>query len=85
MNTDELKQILNKAGIAEEDYLIGGGYDGRWCMSQNDDGYWEVYTFDRGVKGKLQEFSNEEAACYYMLGRLARKYILSRRLVPPQR
>lgn len=84
MTITEMQQMLRLAGVRDDEYIVGGGgQDGVWCILDHG-GAWEVFTWDRGTKGKVQVFSNEDAACYYLLGRLVDRQLMRKRLIPAQ-
>lgn len=81
MTIPEMRQMLSMAGVDDDEYIVGGGgRDGAWCILDHN-GAWEVFTWDRGAKGKVQVFSNEDAACYYLFGRLVDRQLMRKKLV----
>lgn len=77
MNVGELASAAKLIGIPEELLVAGGHAQLTWSVEEADDGMWEVYWLERGDKGDLERFANENQACTYMLGRLAYTQILA--------
>jgi hypothetical protein len=77
VNLQELASAAKLIGIPEEILVVGGHAQFCWCVEQVEDGSWEVYWLERGDKGDLERFANENQACTYMLGRLAYTQVLA--------
>lgn len=83
MNQSELVEKLSSAGVSDDDYLIGGSFDERVCLVRDDaTGKWQVFNFDRGSRGELRTFENEDAACQYLYARMIEDYVMTKRLAP---
>lgn len=83
MNQEVLASKLQQAGISSDEYLLGSAYDYRECLVYDSDrSVWQVFYFERGNKGALQEFTNEAAACWHLYARLVEQHIMTKRLVP---
>lgn len=71
VNCESLRASLQAAGVADDEYLIGGSWDDRICLVYDEEQHlWQVYGFERGNKIMLRQFDNEEAACYHLYARL---------------
>lgn len=77
MNTQELMSAVAEIGISERLVIVNDTAEYAWCVVEADDGAWEVFWMERGNKGDLQRFANEDQACGYLLGRLTYSQILA--------
>jgi hypothetical protein len=76
VNTDELASALSVIGIPEQLYIVSDTAEYAWCLVGEGD-VWEVFWMERGTKGDLQRFANENQACTYLLGRFTYSQILA--------
>lgn len=64
MNIIELEQELRVRNIREDAYsLTGIAYDERLVISKLQNGKWQIYYSERGLKTGLSEYNNEGDAC----------------------
>ena len=77
MNLAELADSLHLIGIRPEVLALGSHAEYAWCVEQADDGAWEVFWQERGDKNNLVRLATEEAACYFLLGRLTYSQLLA--------
>lgn len=63
-NINELKEKLNTAGVKQGDYVLGGFWDDKFSIIQNEN-KWEVFFSERGNKNDLKVFETEQKACEY--------------------
>lgn len=68
MNRIELKNILNNKNVPDYVYNLDewGRDDERLCL-KFDDGKWNVYYSERGVKTTNLFFDSEDEACKFIL------------------
>jgi hypothetical protein len=67
MNSENLKQELERLNIPSSEYSLTGGLPNEsYCIDFND-GVWEVYYSERGCKTGLKTFEDESSACKYFL------------------
>ena len=79
MTIEKLKTAVAAIGFPEEALALGGHAEQAYCLEQDPDGKWEAYWRERGRKHELKRFDDEEAACYYMLGKLAYTQLISKK------
>jgi hypothetical protein len=72
MNTKELKNALNNAGISPDIYALTGGLPNEVYCLNHFDAYWEVYYSERGAKSGLMRFDTEDEACIYLYNLLVK-------------
>lgn len=77
MNVAELAGALDQIGVSRQVVALGGSAEYAWCVEQADDDAWEVYWLERGNKNNLVRLPSEEAACFYLLGRLTYSQLLA--------
>jgi hypothetical protein len=77
VNSQELISAASRIGIPDRLVIVGDTAEFAWCVTEAEDGAWEVYWMERGNKGDLERFANENQACTYMLGRLAYTQVLA--------
>ena len=71
MNKNTLRNELKKKGVPQDLYDLSGGLPNEaYCLNKND-GIWEVYYSEKGIKSGLKTFSSEGDACNYFLGIVA--------------
>ena len=68
----ELKSVLAKRGVNDKYYSIGKEKENRFCIVRRGffSFHWEVYHFERGERGVISKFDNENDACEYYLKRI---------------
>ncbi len=69
MNTEELKNALDKAGVKPHYYSLNGMSNGPYegtAILEKDGMRWLVYIFERGNKWDEIWFTNEDEACEYL-------------------
>ena len=65
MNKNTLLEELENKGIRKDSYSLNGGLPNEAnCLNQND-GIWEVYYSERGIKSGLKTFTSESDACKF--------------------
>lgn len=71
MNKDELKVMLEKAGVPSELYNLSenGRDDERFCLVKEEN-FWKVYFKERGLKTLDKTFSAETDACLFIYEQL---------------
>lgn len=70
MNKIELREALISLGVPSRIYSLNGSQiDERVCLYQTAE-EWRVSFFERGQERQLGSFSNESAACEFMLSEL---------------
>jgi hypothetical protein len=67
MNKSELSQILRQEGFRPDAYNLEGGFPDESYSLEESNGVWSVYYSERGLKTGKKDFSNESAACVYLL------------------
>jgi hypothetical protein len=77
VNLAELADALDRIGISRQLFVLGGDAEYAWCVEQAPDGAWEVFWMERGNKNNLVRLPTEEAACYFLLGRLTYSQLLA--------
>jgi len=75
--------LVARAGIPEGEYAVEEEVDGAFCLVTADDGF-DVFYSEHGGRHNLQHFDDEQAAFYYLFGRLAAVALRSGRLNPPR-
>ncbi len=71
MNRQEIRKLLVEQGVMESAYSLEGGLSGdQYVLSDNGDGTWSVYYYERGEKLGLQTFRTENAACLHLLQKI---------------
>lgn len=70
---NQLKRELNRKKVPDYLYNLGGKgrCDERLVITRLDDGRWEVYYKERGVKTTDVFFDKPEDACRYMISELS--------------
>ena len=71
--------LVERAGIADGEYAVEEEVEGAFCLITADDGY-DVFYSEHGGRHNLQHFDDEQAAFYYLFGRLAAVAVRSGRL-----
>lgn len=67
MNRAELKTILKKNHVSDFKYnLDGAGRDDERLCLIYDNGIWQVYYSERGVKTTDKHFNSESEACQFI-------------------
>lgn len=67
MNVAECRLALRREGVRDDAYsLLGISGDERYCLVHGSDG-WSVFYHERGMRQNEQLFSDEDAACQYLL------------------
>ena len=65
MKKQQLEQRLSNKNIPIHFYSLKGGLPNEaLCLNENN-GKWEVYYSERGIKTGLKTFQSEEDACDY--------------------
>lgn len=78
MNRAELKTILKKNHVPDFKYnLDGAGRDDERLCLIYDNGIWQVYYSERGVKTTDKHFNSESEACQFILRKLVPFSVLS--------
>jgi hypothetical protein len=77
LNLTELGNALDRIGIRREVFVLGNSAENAFCVEQAEDGAWEVFWMERGNKHDLVRLPSEEAACYFLLGRLTYSQLLA--------
>ena len=72
-------ELVERAGIPGGEYAVEEEVDGAFCLITADDGY-DVFYSEHGGRHNLQHFDDEQAAFYYLFGRLAAVAVRSGRL-----
>ncbi len=67
MILSDLKNELIKRGVPSDVYCLSGGLPNEAYVINCNDGRWEVYYSERGIKGNLRTFDDESEACFYIL------------------
>lgn len=75
--------LVARAGIPEGEYAVEEEVDGAFCLVTADDGF-DVFYSEHGGRHNLQHFDDEQAAFYYLFGRLSAVALRSGRLSPPR-
>ncbi|MED3649686.1 hypothetical protein [Heyndrickxia sporothermodurans] len=65
MNKNELKQLLINSNVPKDLYSLEGGLPNEALCLNEENGQWEVYYSERGVKSQLKRFDSEDRACEY--------------------
>ena len=65
MNIRQLKKEIDKLGIDKRNCRIGdrGYYDGRFNLIRHDNGKWEIFYGERGLKKNQSVYDSEGEAC----------------------
>ncbi len=72
MKKEILEKELERKKIPKNTYNLNGGLPNEaFCLNSNQ-GLWEVYYSERGVKSSLKIFKTESEACDYLLQALLR-------------
>ncbi len=69
INTVELIDKLDKAGVNPAHYSIGKIKDNAYIIRSRDS-QWEIFFFERGMSYSLKLFNNESDACDYAFKQL---------------
>ena len=65
MNKRKLEMKLKEIQIDPSAYTLNGGLPNEvYCLGQQN-GQWEVYYSERGIKTNLKKFEKEEEACHF--------------------
>jgi hypothetical protein len=75
--------LVSRAGIPDGEYAVEEEVDGAFCLITADDGF-DVFYSEHGARHNLQHFDDEQAAFYYLFGRLSAVALRSGRLNPPR-
>jgi len=74
MNKNTLLNELENKLIPKDLYDLSGGLPNEaYCLNQNN-GVWEVYYSEKGVKSGLRTFNIESDACDYFYDVVANQY-----------
>jgi len=74
MNKNTLHKELENKNVPKDLYDLNGGLPNEaYCLNQNN-GIWEVYYSEKGVKSGLKTFSTENDACDYFYEVVANQY-----------
>ena len=65
MKKNELERRLQYEKIPAQFYSLTGGLPNEALCLNNENGKWEVYYSERGVKTGLKTFETEDEACDY--------------------
>jgi hypothetical protein len=77
MDETTVAQWVSALGVSSDALSIGAELDDRWCLLSlaDPDGsdaiVWEVFWRQQGDRFDWARFTDEQVACYYLLGRLA--------------
>jgi hypothetical protein len=71
--------LVERAGIAPEEYALGSTLDETFCLVECDGGF-DVFYSERGTRRDLRRFADERAAYYYLFGQLAASAVRAGRL-----
>ncbi len=63
MKKNELEQRLKSERIPEQFYSLKGGLPNEALCLNQENGKWEVYYSERGIKNGLKTFESEDDAC----------------------
>jgi hypothetical protein len=72
MNVQELAEILRNEGFRESAYSLHATFvqpDEALCL-RNEDGAWQVFYSERGLKTGKIDFSSEAEACMHLLAQM---------------
>ena len=70
MNSNELKQTLEREEFVKGTYsLTGGRHQDAYCLSY-ENGVWHVYYSERGEETERTSFDDEASACDFFLERM---------------
>ena len=67
MKKEELRSILINKGISRSYYSLEGGLPNEKLCLDCENGKWNVYYSEHGVRTGVQSFDNEDDACDYLL------------------
>jgi len=67
MNREELLYKLKNENIPSDMYYLSGGLPNEKYVMSHENGKWQVYYSERGIKTNYREFNIESDACDYML------------------
>lgn len=83
-------QWIAALGVRPGLLSIGAEVDDHWCLLSivdpdgSDSTVWEVFWREQGDRFDWARFTDEQVACYYLLGRLAYgQLVLGELTVPP--
>ena len=77
MDETTVAQWVSALGVSSDALSIGAELDDRWCLLSlaDPDGsdaiVWEVFWRQQGDRFDWARFTDEQVACFYLLGRLA--------------
>jgi len=77
VNESTVAELICALGVPAEILSIGAEVDDRWCLLSlpDPDGgpapVWEVFWRQQGDRFDWARFTDEQVACFYLLGRLA--------------
>lgn len=63
MKKNELERKLKSESIPEQFYSLKGGLPNEALCLNQENGKWEVYYSERGIKTGLKTFESEDDAC----------------------
>ena len=72
MNVQALAEILRNEGFRESAYSLHAAFvqpDEALCL-RNEDGAWQVFYSERGLKTGQRDFPSEADACMYFLNQM---------------
>jgi hypothetical protein len=72
VTVDTVRSVLVEMGAWHE-YCCVGAAEYCYCIVRDDDRRWSVFYQERGNRGQLREFTDEQAACLEFMGRVAGK------------
>lgn len=67
MNKQRLEIILLMNKVPKDLYSLNGGLPNEAYCIEKEDGRWQVYYSERGIKTCIGYFENEEKACDCLL------------------
>lgn len=70
MNRDGLNTLLESMGYPPA-FVGAGPAEDRWSVLRRPDGRWAAFSTERGGRFDEADFTDEESACFFVLGRLA--------------
>ncbi|MEK5521413.1 hypothetical protein [Heyndrickxia sp. FSL W8-0423] len=65
MNKNELLQLLINSNVPQDLYSLKGGLPNEALCLNEENGQWEVYYCERGIKSQIKKFGSEDNACEY--------------------
>jgi len=65
---DTVEKIMVEMGVWHSACCVGEA-EMCYCIVRDDDGRWSVFYLERGDRGSLRTFTDEQAACLEFMGR----------------